>query len=241
MSDLNRQAGLMAPSLMGAALLAYAAMAVGAERISLESLQTQITSLKAENVAQATLLESQASTISALQKALNKEIADRKSYADSVGVGTLDSAKTYADGKVAPVADKLTHFSRVGNEIYITGANVNIRNGANQTYQGINGLGNLTIGYNETRTGTGAVNTRTGSHNLILGFNNNYSQAGAIVAGAANNSTNHFASIYGGTGNTSGGLYSAVVGGYNNSATGNWSTILGGNGVSAPNQLDHKP
>jgi hypothetical protein len=271
MRNLNRQTGLMARSLIGAVLLVYAAMAVGAERISLDSLQAQITSLKTENAAQAAQLQSQASTISALQTALNAEIANRKTYADgvgastlasaktyadgvgtstlassktyadSVGTSTLASSKTYADGKVAPVADKLTHFSRNGNEIYITGANVNIRNGTGLTYQTLNGLGNLTIGYNEPRTGSGAVNTRTGSHNLVLGFNNNYSHAGAIVAGAANSSTNHLASIYGGTGNTSGGLYSAVVGGYSNSATGGWSTILGGNGVTAPNQLDHKP
>lgn len=234
---------------------------------AVSALTTDVTNLKAENAAQASLLQSQAAAISALnaalaqqsssltalQAALSKEIADRKLYADAVGAstlasakaysdGTLASAKTYADGKVAPVADKLIHFSRAGNEVYITGANLNIRSGSGLTYSyGVNGLGNLIVGYNELRSGTGAVNTRTGSHNLIIGLHNNYSSAGAIVAGSDNTSTNYMASVYGGTGNTSGGYYSAVVGGYNNSATGNWSTILGGRDVTAPNQLDHKP
>jgi hypothetical protein len=252
MRDWNRNAGLMLRTLIGTVLLAYAAVA-GAERLSLEALQAQITNLQAENAAQATLLQSQAAATSALNVALAKEVTDRKAYADSVGASTLASAKAYSDGqlvtaksyaddKVAPVADKLIHFSRNGNEVYITGANLNIRNGAGGTYAyGVNGLGNLIVGYNELRTGAGAVNDRTGSHNVILGFNQNYSKTGAFMSGAVNNSTNHFASVLGGTGNTSGGYYSVVVGGYNNSATGNWSTILGGSGVTAPNQLDHKP
>jgi hypothetical protein len=183
----------------------------------------------------------QASTIAALQTALSKEIADRKTYADTAGASALSSAKTYCDNKTAPLADKLTHFSRNGNEVYITGANLNLRNGTGYTYQSLNGLGNLTIGYNELRSGANAVNTRSGSHNLILGFNQNFSQAGALMLGAANSSNGHFASVLGGTGNISSGLYAVVVGGYDNQATGNWSTVLGGQGVRASAQLAHVP
>lgn len=191
------------------------------------ALTQAVTSLQAENAAQA-------ASISSLQVALNQALAGAKAYSD----GLLATAKTYADNKVAPVADKLTHFSRNGNEVYITGANLNIRNGSGATYQAVNGLGNLVVGYNELR---GSGNTRTGSHNVILGFNQNYSAAGAIMSGAVNNSTAHFASVIGGTGNTSGGLYSVVVGGYDNQATGNWSTVLGGQGVRATAQLARVP
>lgn len=243
------------PVLSSAQRLANLEVAVG-------TLATAVTNLQAENAAQAALLQSQATAISALnaslaaaqtqlaqqstslaalQTALTKEIADRKSYADGVGASTLASAKAYADGVVAPVADKLVHFSRSGNEVYITGANLNIRNGTGYSYQMINGLGNLIVGYNELRAGTGAVNTRTGSHNLVIGYQNNFSSAGAIVAGSNNNSTNYMASVYGGTGNTSGGYYSAVVGGYDNQATGNWSTVLGGQGVRATTTLARVP
>lgn len=198
------------------------------------ALSQTVASLQAANTAQA-------STIAALQTALTKEISDRKTYADAAATNALASAKTYGDGLVAPLNDKLMHFSRNGNEIYITGANLNLRNGSGVTYQVLNGLGNLVIGYNEQRTGSGAINTRTGSHNLILGFNQNFSHAGALMLGAVNTSSNHFASVLGGTGNVSGGYYSAVVGGYDNQATGNWSTVLGGQGVRASAVLAHVP
>lgn len=251
MNNWNKHIGLMVRTLIGTMLLAYAGL-VAAERISLDSLQTQILALQAENATQAALLQSQAAAITALNAALTKEVSDRKTYADNIGSSTLASAKTYADtqlvaaktysdGKLAPVADKLTHFSRSGNDVYISGANLHIRNGTGLTYQQLNGLGNLVVGYNEPRTGTGAVNTRTGSHNVILGFNQNYSHAGALMSGAVNNSTNHFASVLGGTGNTSGGLYSVVVGGYDNQATGDWSTVLGGRAVRATTTLAHVP
>ncbi|WIT10963.1 hypothetical protein PFX98_18925 [Paucibacter sediminis] len=198
------------------------------------ALSQTVASLQAANTAQA-------STIATLQTALSKEVADRKAYADAAAANALASAKSYGDGLVSPLNDKLAHFSRSGNEIYITGANLHLRNGTGLTYQTLNGLGNLTIGYNELRGGSGAVNTRSGSHNLILGFNQNYSHAGALLLGAVNSSSNYFASVLGGTGNVSGGYYSAVVGGYDNQATGNWSTVLGGQGVRASTQLAHIP
>jgi hypothetical protein len=201
---------------------------------AVSALTQTVANLQAANAAQAT-------SIANLQTALTKEAADRKTYADAAGTSALNGAKAYSDSLTAPLADKLTHFSRNGNEIFITGANLNIRNGTGYTYQQINGLGNLIIGYNELRTGANTVNTRSGSHNLILGFNQNYSQAGALMLGAANSSTGHFASVLGGTGNISGGLYAVVVGGYDNQATGNWSTVLGGRGVRATAVLDHVP
>ncbi len=189
--------------------------------------------------AQAATIANQASTIATLQAALTAEVANRKAYTDSAVATALASAKTYADGKVAPVADKLLHFSRSGNEVYITGANLHLRNGTGYTYNQVNGLGNLTIGYNDLR-GSGA-DVRTGSHNLILGFGNNYSAAGAFVGGAHNNSNAHMASVYGGTGNTASGLYAHISGGYNNTASGNWSNIGGGQNKVASAQLANLP
>lgn len=240
---------LVLPSMVVAQPVLSSAQRLANLEAAVTSLTAAVTTLQGENAVQAAQLQSQASTIGALQTALSQEIANRKTYADSVAATTLASAKTYsdgllvsaksyADGKVAPLADKLTHFSRNGNEVYITGANLNIRNGTGFAYQQLNGLGNLVVGYNELRP---SGNTRTGSHNLILGFQQNFSAAGAILSGAVNNSTNHYASVIGGTGNTSGGIYSVVVGGYDNQATGNWSTVLGGQGVRATAILAHVP
>jgi hypothetical protein len=208
-------------------------------------LMQQVTVLQAANTALASQVQGQASAIAALQAGLAAEVADRKAYADSVGASTLAGAKSYADtvgAEVDAVADLLHRFSRVGNDVYITGANLHIRNGRGHTYaSGVNGLGNLVMGYNELRTGSGAVNDRTGSHNVVLGFNNNYSSAGAILAGAVNSGDGYFASVLGGTGNTASGLYAFVGGGYDNTASGNWAAILGGSGNVASSTLERVP
>ncbi|WP_310447969.1 hypothetical protein [Thiobacillus sp.] len=241
MKDKNGYSRLMLKALVGALLLAHAATATSAERLSLTSLKAEIDSLNTTLTAAQATITQQGAALATAQSTINQQAAAITALQASVNTGVAD-AKTYCDNKVAPVADKLVHFSRIGTDVYITGANLHLRNGKGASFAaGVNGLGNLIIGYNELRSGAGVVNTRTGSHNLIMGLQNNYSSAGAIIAGSNNISTNYMASVYGGTGNTAGGYYSAVVGGYNNSATGNWSTILGGRDVSAPNQLDHKP
>jgi hypothetical protein len=192
------------------------------------SLQQAVSTLQTENAAQA-------ASITSLQNALSTEVANRIAASAS----TLASAQAYTDGAVAPLSAKLIHFSRSGNDVFITGANLHIRNGLGHTYQGnLNGLGNLVVGYNESRS---EGNVRTGSHNIVLGFNQNYSSAGGIVAGAVNNITNFMASVLGGTGNTAGGIYATVSGGYNNQATGSWSTIGGGRDQVAATQLAHIP
>lgn len=146
----------------------------------------------------------------------------------------LQADNTALKAKLACVSAAST-----ATNVYFDGCNVHVRNGTGGTYSsGVNGLGNLIVGYNELR---GSGDVRTGSHNVILGFGQNYRSTGAFMSGAYNNGDDYFASVIGGTGNTSSGLYSVVVGGYNNTASGNWSTILGGQDVMAPNVLDHKP
>ncbi len=44
---------------------------------------------------------------------------------------------------------KLACQTMVGNEVYFTGCNVNIRSGSGSTNGPVNGLGNLIVGYNE--------------------------------------------------------------------------------------------
>jgi hypothetical protein len=216
----------------------------------LAALETAVATLtqaaldqKAALAAQQTTIASQAGTIALLQDALTHEIADRKSYADGAAAATLVNAKAYSDGRLAPVSDKLLHFSRSGNNVLITGANVYVRNGMGSTVNnGFNGLGNLIVGYNEGRNqGSANPDVRTGSHNLIVGVGANYARNASIITGINNSSANNFASVYGGTGNYANATYSVVVGGYNNQTNGGWSTILGGRDRTAANQLDHLP
>jgi hypothetical protein len=205
-------------------------------RASNISLTSQVNSLSAQ-------LTAQNGNVTALQDTLNKAVVDGKAYSDTAAANALASAKSYSDNKLAPVSDKLQHFSRSGNNVLITGANVYIRNGLGATVNnGFNGLGNLIVGYNEGRNqGTANPDVRTGSHNLIVGVGANYARNASIITGINNSSGNNFASVYGGTGNYANAVYSVVVGGYNNVTSGGWATILGGRDRAAANQLDHLP
>ena len=79
------------------------------------------------------------------------------------------------------------HFSRDGNEIIITENNLHIVNGLGQTGCLVddegnplpgcpNGLGNLIVGYNEPHGSEPDI--RTGSHNVVVGDQLNFSRFG---------------------------------------------------------------
>jgi hypothetical protein len=116
-----------------------------------------------------------------------------------------------------------------GALVTLTGYNLQIVNGTNSTGT-INGLGNLIVGYNESRQnfGSASADNRTGSHNLIVGYANNYSSFGGLVAGDFNNISNDVATVTGGEGNTASGLRSSVSGGEANVASGIISSVTGG-------------
>jgi|RhiMetdeSRZDD1v2_1073273.scaffolds.fasta_scaffold281263_1 hypothetical protein len=76
-----------------------------------------------------------------------------------------------------------------------SGQATNIINGLEAT-DTTNGLGNLIVGYNELRPLSD--NVRTGSHNVVVGRQNNFSSFGGLVAGAFNEISGEFAAISGG-------------------------------------------
>ena len=94
----------------------------------------------------------------------------------SLGIPLQSGKAQYEDKDLAQrVADleyKLEYVSGGPNEVVITGANLRIVNGLGST-DTTNGLGNLIVGYNESREGsmecllvpTACRDTRTGSHN----------------------------------------------------------------------------
>src|SRR5262245_65825287 len=95
------------------------------------------------------------------------------------------------EAAVAGHSDKLQFVSVSGTEMYVTGANLNIRNGLGVTNGNpadpetsvttsvfANGLGNLVIGYNEI-VSLGPV-TRTGSHNIDVGPAHPYPSVGGL-------------------------------------------------------------
>ena len=159
---------------------------------------------------------------------LSGDVAELKAVVRSQNdiIATLQSA-------VADLQAKLDCMSKTGDDVYFTGCNVHIRNGMGATEPGVNGLGNLIVGYNEDATSI-PVNpplepsVRTGSHNIIVGAGHSYTDRGGLVVGVGNRIMARFAVVTGGFNNTASGAYANVSGGYNNLASGDFSSVRGG-------------
>ena len=100
----------------------------------------------------------------------------------SLPSGTAQEESAHHAGKglahrLEAVEQKLAHVTSGPDEVTITGANLRIVNGLGAT-DTINGLGNLIVGYNEPR-GAGE-DRRTGSHNVIVGEENNFISFGGV-------------------------------------------------------------
>lgn len=137
----------------------------------------------------------------------------------------------------------------LGPVVRITGANLQVVNGSgNQDTP--NGLGNLLIGYNkfgaaptkefcsdgqyrdqadcEAASRTWAPLQGSGSHNLIGGYYNSFTQTGGIVFGNTSIINRRQASVLGGTSGESAGFGSVILAGTGHTVTGGGSVILGG-------------
>ena len=127
--------------------------------------------------------------------------------------------------RVKELETLLEHFSRVGTDVYLTGANLHILSGSGATGGAVNGLGNLIVGYNESR---GAGDDRSGSHNIVVGPRHNYSSYGGLIAGFQNTISGTYAVVSGGNLNTASGNRASVSGGEFNTASGLLSSVSGG-------------
>ena len=119
----------------------------------------------------------------------------------------------------------LAGVTRAGSDITFSGVNVHIVNGTGTTDGAVNGLGNLVVGYNELR---GSWDNRTGSHNIVVGDEHNYSSYGGLVVGRWNTISGDWASVSGGKENSASGTGSSVSGGEENHASGGYSSVSGG-------------
>ena len=136
--------------------------------------------------------------------------------------------------------------------VRVTAANFQVVNGRGNT-DSADGLGNLIVGYDETRPddagpscsklvngdianqaacaaagGIYAKDQKTGSHNLIVGMRHNYVSYGGVVFGTQNSILEAYASVTGGQQNIAGGPLANISGGKSNVASGLSSSVLGG-------------
>ena len=141
--------------------------------------------------------------------------------------------------------------------VVFSGVNVQINNGKGTT-DSINGLGNLIIGYDEPTQSAVEVCSdgqfglradclaakesfstihKSGSHNLVVGPEHNYSRSGGLVAGLRSTVNGDFSSVTGGQSNTASGSRSSVGGGQLNTASGVLSSVPGGRDNNASGNL----
>jgi hypothetical protein len=112
--------------------------------------------------------------------------------------------------------------SGVGSKptIQFSGANVQILSGTG-TEETLNGAGNLIVGYDPS------PRAQTGSDNLIVGTEQEFTSYGSIVGGTDNTIEAPFSDVFGAR-NLVLGEDSSIIGGYQNAAYGSNSTIIGG-------------
>jgi hypothetical protein len=134
-------------------------------------------------------------------------------------IGWTLQAVTAGDGKALSFPDrfaalerKLTAltFDAATNEVVITGANLRLLNGLGST-ETTNGLGNLIVGYHEPRDN--GETRQTGSHNVVVGQEHQFSSFGGLVVGLQNEIRGAYASVSGGVRNTAAGEHASVSGG----------------------------
>jgi len=183
-----------------------------------------------------------ASTSTASLQSFQSQINGLQSLANGLQTqaSNLQAAVT-AQEKVTDLfslsTDPTRSDSQANTELTLTGVNLHIVNGLGATNGNpgdpystagvVNGLGNIIIGYNETRVPEN-TDLHTGSHNLVIGVRQNYNSFGGLVAGYYNDILAPYASITGGNDNIATGLFSSVTGGYLNSAVGFAASVSGG-------------
>jgi trimeric autotransporter adhesin len=175
----------------------------------------------------------------------------------------LQTDNTTLNARLAALEAKLASVSlqTVNGQptVRFEGVNVQIVNGLTAT-DSVNGTGNLLVGYDEMRTtgagvcslgtnassvpitdatacatagGIFALNHKSGSHNLVVGSQHNYSRTAGAVFGFNNTVNGRFASVSGGSYNTASGLQASVSGGFNNNASGSQASVSGGQNNTA--------
>ena len=214
-----------------------------------------------------TELEAQIADLQALVASLQRDnLENLQALEASLQRDNLENLQGLVASLQPENLENLGHYVRVDESgptpvIWFEAVNVKIVNGTGFTGSALgapgilNGLGNLIVGYDEPRDpaeGAG-VSDKTGSHNLIVGPDHNYSGYGGFVAGAINTvsganasvsgggfntASTDVASVSGGAFNVASGVGSSVSGGISNFAAGDLSSVSGGETRSAPGDSD---
>jgi hypothetical protein len=157
------------------------------------------------------------------QLALWNDVAEEWQCSTPPDVAALNTRIAALEGLFAGV-------TRSADTLLFSGVNLQVVDGSGSTDGGTNGLGNVIIGYNESRP---IGNFREGSHMLVMGMRNNYTGFGGIIVGNRNSVSAPYSAVLGGSLNVASAEGSVVSGGYNNSSSGEYASVSGGSGNTA--------
>ncbi len=197
------------------------------------TLQSTITTLQTDLAAKADTSHTHAqSDVTDLTTDLTAKAATTHAHAQSdvtdlaADLNTLtNNVTTISGNSVLQLDNYLILTTENGHDTaQFNSINVQVTNGTGSQTT-INGLGNLIVGYNEAHP---VNDVKTGSHNLVAGNQNSYSNYGGVVFGFNNIVSNIYSSVSGGRYNTASGDYSSVSGGYGNTASVSRSSVSGG-------------
>jgi hypothetical protein len=135
-------------------------------------------------------------------------------------VNTLQSQVAALQAKLSKVSYSASGVNGKPT-VKISGANLQVVNGAGKTDAAVNGVGNVIIGYDES------PGHQTGSHNLVLGYHQSYTSWGGVLGGV-DNSLGGAASVVFGSHNDAAGTATSVTGGEYNLADDFYAAITGG-------------
>jgi hypothetical protein len=239
---------LMATGIFVALTLLPARADQGGVPAEIAALQAQVAALQSIVGTLQTKSSTQQAQITALQSQLGRLQTSNSALQSQVN--TLQTKALKLDPFVSVVSGLKDGVN--GPHIYFTGANIHIVSGSGFTDDGGNprGLGNLIIGYDEAPQnyvdhspfpegtlplGPLSQGDRGGSHNLVIGAANRFTQAafGGVVVGTANTIEGYGSSISSGAANTASGYGASVSGGFSNTAYGTCASVSGGRSNSA--------
>ncbi len=222
------------------------ATAVNDSAIDIAALQAAMIAVQNQLTTQQSTIDALNTTVSSQQTTINTLTTHLNAVRNST-VMALDANLVLLD-KPDPNNPAILYRT-----VQFKGINVQVVNGTGYV-RSINGLGNLIVGYNQTNISAapacsdgqypdqtscldhGAIwasNQRSGSHNLIVGASNSYSESGGFVAGQMNIVNGENAVVSGGYNNKASASAASISGGSDNAASGQASSVSGGRANTA--------
>ena len=125
------------------------------------------------------------------------------------------------------------HYDPEARAVYFTGVDLHLRNATGSTGGDPDGTGNLVIGWNEADE----ADTRTGSHNLVVGALHGWDGHSGLLVGADHALLGDGGAAIGGDANVVDGEGAVVIGGQETFASGFGAVAIGGSDVEVTGDL----